>query len=161
MELFYLNKWLSIPTQLCKWHNVILLKCNRFKYRNDTYFICTILWLSLIHCTACKICSINRKYVWLRFQIVDFAWMWCWRCVYKYNYYASLFMNLFSLISNKMTFDLRTIYFLFATKYGCKRRSEMRTCYCHSWYFNIQTIHYCIAYYPYYIKYDLLFSFIC
>lgn len=143
VELFYLNKLLSISTQLCKWHNVILLKCNRFKYRTDTYFICmyivhnTLVIINTLYniWTACKICSINRKYVWLRFQIVDFAWMWCWCYGYKYNYYASLFMNLY-----QTKWHLIWEQYISCSQRGWKRRSEMRTCYCHSWYFNIQTM---------------------
>lgn len=85
------------------WSCFIQTNCNQFQlnYVNDIMWFCwnaidlntemthilsrvhnTLVTINTLYniWTACKMYSINRKYVWLRFQIVDFAWMWCWRC---------------------------------------------------------------------------------
>lgn len=144
MELFYFNKLLSISTQLCKWHNVILLKYNRFKYRNDTYFICmyTILWLSLIHCT---IYELHVKFV----QLIEnmFGWdfkllilLGCDVDVVVINTITMLRYSWIYSLSYQTKWHLIWEQYISCPQRGCKRKSEMRTCYCHSWYFNIETM---------------------
>lgn len=123
----------------------------------------TILWLSLIHCT---IYELHVKFV----QLIEnmFGWVFkllillgCDVDVVVINTITMLRYSWIYSLSYQTKWHLIWEQYISCSQRGCKRTSEMRTCYCHSWYFNIQTIYYCIAYYPYYIKYDLLFSFIC